>query len=155
MFNIDERKQAIVDETLTWVGTPYHHQARVKGVGVDCAQLIAGVAEGAGIRQNIVIPVNYSPEWHVHNRHEWMLEIMEQMGCKRLPPDQIPTPGDIVAFKVGRAHGHLGILVSSTEFVHAELAGSEKGTEMGKVVRVHMAGAWSRMDHIFYEFPEE
>ena len=27
-----------------WIGTPFHHQARVKGVGVDCAGVVIGVA---------------------------------------------------------------------------------------------------------------
>ena len=34
----------IVTEARTWVRTPYHHQARLKGVGVDCAGLVIGVA---------------------------------------------------------------------------------------------------------------
>lgn len=35
----------IVNQARTWVDTPYHHQARVKGHGVDCAQLIIGVGQ--------------------------------------------------------------------------------------------------------------
>jgi len=31
--------QSLIDEARTWLGTPYHHQPRVKGVGVDCAML--------------------------------------------------------------------------------------------------------------------
>ena len=34
-----------VQEALTWLGTPYHHQGRVKGVGVDCGTLICEVYE--------------------------------------------------------------------------------------------------------------
>lgn len=29
-------RQAIVDEARSWMGTPWMHQARLKGVGVDC-----------------------------------------------------------------------------------------------------------------------
>ncbi len=32
-----------------WIGTPFHHQARVRGVGVDCAGLVVGVARELGI----------------------------------------------------------------------------------------------------------
>jgi len=27
----------LIAEARSWIGTPYHHQARLKGVGVDCA----------------------------------------------------------------------------------------------------------------------
>lgn len=147
------RKQ-VVDETLTWIGTPYHHQARIKGIGVDCAQLLVGVAKGAGLINDEdlkKVPMNYSVEWNIHNREEVMLGILESMGCK--PVVGTPKPGDIIAFKVGRAHGHLGIIVTSTEFVHAELQGNIKGSLNGNVVRVHMAGEWAKMDKLFFTFP--
>lgn len=39
----------VITEARTWIGTPYHHQQCVKGVGVDCAQLIAGVGHALGL----------------------------------------------------------------------------------------------------------
>lgn len=33
----------IVEEARKWIGTPYHHQQRLKGVGVDCVGLVIGV----------------------------------------------------------------------------------------------------------------
>lgn len=152
---VPQSKRDIVQETLTWVGTPYHHQARIKGIGVDCAQLLVGVAHSTGRLSDEdlkKIPMNYSVEWNYHNREEVMLGILQDMGCT--PVVGIPEPGDIIAFKIGRAHGHLGIIVTSTEFVHAELQGSEKGSENGKVVRVHMAGEWSRKPKLFFQFPK-
>lgn len=35
--------QAVFQEARTWVGTPYAHQHRLKGGGVDCVGLILGV----------------------------------------------------------------------------------------------------------------
>jgi cell wall-associated NlpC family hydrolase len=34
-----------VTEARTWVGTPFKHQGRTKGVGVDCLGIVLGVAE--------------------------------------------------------------------------------------------------------------
>ncbi len=42
-------RQSIVAEALSWAGTPYHHQARLKGVGVDCVGLPIGVARALGL----------------------------------------------------------------------------------------------------------
>lgn len=38
-----------VAEAMTWLGTPYHHQGRVKGVGVDCATLLCEVYKEVGL----------------------------------------------------------------------------------------------------------
>ena len=47
---IEEDERALVVRIAQeWAGTPYHHRARIKGVGVDCGQLVAGVFEEAGL----------------------------------------------------------------------------------------------------------
>ena len=33
----------IIAEARAWIGTPYRHQARCKGVGCDCLGLVRGV----------------------------------------------------------------------------------------------------------------
>jgi NlpC/P60 family putative phage cell wall peptidase len=42
-------KEEIVTEARRWLETPYQHQARLLGVGVDCAGLIMGVGENTGV----------------------------------------------------------------------------------------------------------
>jgi len=39
----------IVASARTWVGTAFHHQARLKGVGVDCIGVVIGVARELGL----------------------------------------------------------------------------------------------------------
>lgn len=39
----------IVEEARTWIGTPWKHQARQKGVGTDCIGLVGGVALAVGL----------------------------------------------------------------------------------------------------------
>lgn len=39
----------VLREARTWRGTPFHHQAMVRGQGVDCASLIAGVGLALGL----------------------------------------------------------------------------------------------------------
>ena len=36
-------RDAIVAEARAWIGTPYRHQASLKGVGCDCLGLVRGV----------------------------------------------------------------------------------------------------------------
>lgn len=39
----------VVQAARGWLGTPYHHQARLKSVGVDCVGLVIGVARELGL----------------------------------------------------------------------------------------------------------
>lgn len=40
----------IVKQARTWIGTPFHHQARLKGKGCDCLGLIVGVVDELGLK---------------------------------------------------------------------------------------------------------
>ena len=42
-------RETILREALTYLGTPYHAQGRMKGVGVDCATFLCEVYEKAGV----------------------------------------------------------------------------------------------------------
>jgi NlpC/P60 family putative phage cell wall peptidase len=44
----------IVNEAREWLGTPWKHQASLKGVGTDCIGLIRGVARAIGIADPFV-----------------------------------------------------------------------------------------------------
>ena len=42
-------RREFVEKALEWQGTPFHHQARLKGVGCDCLGLVVGVCNELGI----------------------------------------------------------------------------------------------------------
>lgn len=45
----DPRRISIVAEARRWLGTPFHHQASLRGAGCDCAGLVRGVGEACGL----------------------------------------------------------------------------------------------------------
>lgn len=53
MRNTDIRQEItrslVISEARRWVGTPYRHQARLLGVGVDCVGLIVGVGTACDV----------------------------------------------------------------------------------------------------------
>lgn len=127
---------------LTWLGTPYHHQAGVKGVGADCAYFVGKVAEELGaIKEFKVAP--YSIEWHWHQKEEMMLKIMEQMGAI---PVETYDVGDILAFQYGRTCSHVGIYLGDNQFIHAHLPA-------GKVLVNSLSGEYADRLRKFYKFP--
>jgi len=111
------RRQAVVAEALTWVGTPFHHEARLKGKGVDCAQLLIGVYSAPGVDAiEAFEPKHYSYQWHLHRSEEIYLVILRQLGHEIPGP---PLPGDVAVWKVGRAYSHAAIVIDWPLVVHA------------------------------------
>ena len=43
------QRAAVVAETCSWLGTPYHDRGRIKGSGVDCAMLPAEIYTAVGL----------------------------------------------------------------------------------------------------------
>lgn len=43
------KRADILAEARTFIGTPFHHQGRVKGAGVDCAGVVIGTADALGL----------------------------------------------------------------------------------------------------------
>ncbi len=65
------QRAAIVREARSWIGTPYHNCADVKGRngGVDCGMLLVRVFVDTGL----VAPFDprpYPPDWHLHRSEE-------------------------------------------------------------------------------------
>jgi NlpC/P60 family putative phage cell wall peptidase len=55
-------RDQIVAEARTWLGTPFRHQGRVKGVGVDCVGLAIGVASALGLADYKEIAYSRQPD---------------------------------------------------------------------------------------------
>lgn len=85
-------RDAIVSEARAWRGTPYKHQAMLKGVGCDCVGLIRGVGQSVG-----AMPID-NEAWARFNGYgrlpnpRRMLEGMRQF---LRPVQGAEAPGDI------------------------------------------------------------
>ena len=111
----DTRRLAVVAEAEGWIGTPFHHAARVKGAGTDCLMLLAEVYERAGIIAHLDPPF-YVPDWHLHRDAERYLEGLLQYAR---PIDGPPLPGDVALFRFGRTFSHGAIITDWPRLIHA------------------------------------
>jgi len=113
-------REAVVKEAVSWIGTPFHHAARVKGAGVDCLMLLAEVYERAGIVPHLEPPF-YVPDWHLHRDAERYLEGLASHAHEIAGPPRGtgPLPGDIALFRFGRTFSHGAIVTSWPRLVHA------------------------------------
>lgn len=106
--------RAVVAEALAWVGTPYVHMGRLRGVGVDCAQLLIAVYAAAGVVAEFDVGT-YTQDWYLHRSEElylgWIQRHAEQVAEAE--------PGDIAVFSFGRTASHGGIVTAPGYMVHA------------------------------------
>jgi cell wall-associated NlpC family hydrolase len=98
-------RAAVVAETRSWLGTPYHHAADVKGHGVDCAMLLVRVYCDLGLVEKFD-PRPYTKDWFLHRDEERYLGFL----LARSREVRTPLEGDIVLLRVGRCFAHAGIV---------------------------------------------
>lgn len=102
---IKEKKigERIVEEALTWLGTPYSYARQDKGIAADCSGLVYAVYQKvAGIN----MPRNSA---------------QQAAFCKDLKEKEI-EPGDLVFFATGSDNkkvSHVGVMIDRVQFVHA------------------------------------
>lgn len=114
MTTENEQRAALVEAARGWIGTPYHHRARVKGAGVDCAQLLIGVYAEAGVIEAFDTG-EYPMDWMMHREEERFLAWVERY----LVEVETPSPGDVAIWRFGRTFSHGAIVTEWPEFIHA------------------------------------
>jgi NlpC/P60 family putative phage cell wall peptidase len=110
-------REAIIAEARTWLGTPFLHQGRLKGAGVDCAGLVIGIARALELPHADVDGYGRQPR-----RGLLEAELAAQMDPIAL---EDLAPGDVLLLRIERDPQHLAV-VSSLEplaVVHAYAGG--------------------------------
>lgn len=115
--DIAAAREAVCRIARSWLGTPYHHMGRIKGVGVDCAMFPLEVYREARLIAEIAIPF-YPPDWHLHRSEEIYLKIVQQRASELLS-HEAPKPGDFVLYQFGRTWSHGAIVLDWPLIIHA------------------------------------
>ena len=113
-----EARAAIVREAMDWIGTPYHLNGCIKGVGSNCAQFLFVVARNAGVLPPEAQPPRwYTPQLATHSREERLVGYILAYGAREIAEGEVKA-GDIVLYKTGQAHGHAAIVLDWPRIVH-------------------------------------
>jgi hypothetical protein len=93
----------------TWIGTPYHLHARVKGAGADCATFLAEALIECGVmkREDIEDIGFYSADWFCHEKSErYLLRVMRHARkvaeVAGKPRSSQALPGCLALYRVGK-----------------------------------------------------
>ena len=131
----------IVDSARQWLGTPFAHQARVPGQGVDCAQLVLAVAIDLG-----VIP-DPGPDWQRYGRiprPDIMRQRMEAVLTEIPAADS--GPGDVAWMWIrAGVPMHLGIITPGG-IIHAS-------ADAGRVLETGLGDDMARRIRTYWRFP--
>jgi NlpC/P60 family putative phage cell wall peptidase len=108
----------VVATAQSWLGTPYHDQASLRGVGCDCLGLARGVWRDVVGDEPFPIPP-YSRDWGETGPQEVLAD-----GARRMMREVAPTettPGALILFRMApRAIAkHVGILTGHDSFIHS------------------------------------
>lgn len=117
-------RSAIVSEARSWLGTPYHLGACLKGAGCDCATLLLGIYQACGLIGEEELGV-FSGDWFHHaSREEYMMRVLRhaykvaETTCYRSTQ---ALPGNIVLTRTpgSRLYNHGCLVLDWPHVVHA------------------------------------
>jgi NlpC/P60 family putative phage cell wall peptidase len=90
-------RAGIVAAARSWIGTPYRHQASLKGAGCDCLGLVRGVWRELYGREPEA-PPPYRAEWAETGGEETLLAAARRHLVER--PLSGVAPGDVLLFRM-------------------------------------------------------
>ncbi len=145
MMSATSSPEAVVAAARSWLDTPYHDQASVKGAGCDCLGLARGVWREVVGPEPFPMPP-YSRDWGETGLREVLAE-----GARTMMPEIAPAeagPGALVLFRmIPRAIAkHVGILTEPATFIHSY--------ERLGVIEQPLSPSWHRRIAFAFLFPD-
>ena len=134
----------VIAVARAWVGTPYHDQASVKGVGCDCAGLARGIWRELLGAEPARLPA-YSRDWGEVGSRETFADFVRPFLIEI--PIAAAGPGSLLLFRMRRdgPAKHCGVLIDDDLFIHA--------LERQGVVTIPYDTAWVRRTAFAFLFP--
>jgi NlpC/P60 family putative phage cell wall peptidase len=94
---MSDLRPRIVALARQWLGTPYHHQASLRGIGTDCVGLVRGIwRELYGTEAQASLPA-YTRDWAEAGGRETLIEAARRHLIE-IPPVEA-QPGDVLVFR--------------------------------------------------------
>lgn len=138
-------RRRVLDAARGWLGTPYRHQASVRGEGADCLGLVRGVWRQVIGAEPETTPA-YGPDWAEAGGEErlcaaarrWLIEI----------PVAQARPGDVLLFRMapGVPAKHCAILSDDAgegRMIHAYWGRAVVESWMGRWWRSRLVAAFA------------
>lgn len=134
-------REMIVAEARSWIGTPFRHQAQLKGKGCDCKGFVTGVATALGLPEAASLPGRTQNYSNLFRGRQLLAGLREAL--RETKEEQ---PGDVLAIIIGtdRDPRHLAFVSFEPGWIiHAYGAGVKRVAEvpLGDLL-VHSRWTW-------------
>lgn len=139
------RKQ-IVDCSRTYLNTPFRHQGRIKGLGVDCAGFLLCVCQEMNVKG---IPFEQYMNYDPYPTDDTVLRECRK-NFKEIPVDTI-QPGDILCMRSPTVPCHVGLVTDLRPGLGLIHAYSERA--INKVCEHTLEITWRRRITAAFQFP--
>ncbi|CAN1509787.1 phage_NlpC_fam, putative phage cell wall peptidase, NlpC/P60 family [Rhabdaerophilaceae bacterium] len=135
----------IVEAARGWIGTPYRHQASLRGQGADCLGLLRGVWRDVLGPEPEPLPA-YSAHWNDAPGNEPLLDLAHRrlVACEA---NATLRPGRVILFRwrPDLPVRHCAIATGLGHFVHAH--------DRACVAEVALHARWRRQIAGLFDFP--
>lgn len=129
----------------TWIGTPFVHQHRIKGVGADCLGLIIGVC-----RELLMVESTFDVTGYTRQPDGTMISQADVHMTRVMAPEI----GDIAVFRFDRQPQHMGFIADYVHGGHSVIhALDQRGRKGGKVVEHRLDPSWRSRIVAVYRLP--
>lgn len=135
-----DQRTAVVAEARTWLGTPFAHQRRQKGLGVDCIGVPAEVGKALGLPHCQDVPYAYTRQ---PNEREMQRELEARLDYVPFGSLRLADLLWLRAYAGGPAQ-HLAMVVSLSPLtiLHASMRPTRTNPKRGEVIEHSIDEAW-------------
>ena len=132
---------AVVQEALSWCGTPFHNCSGVKGAGCDCAHLLLRSFAAVGATADIPI-AQYKPQWFQHRKEPLFIQELKARGATQIDSESA-KPADILMYNFGIHAAHGAIIVDENTIVHAYMPAKQVTRGSRRELAPKLDSAWT------------
>lgn len=137
-----DKRQIIVSEARSWIGTKFRHQGRTKGIGCDCAGVLVGIAKI--INMKLIDMRGYGRTPFGGQLKKTMDEQFDPVLISHV------CPGDILLLRVRKEPQHLAIVA---DYKYGGLSIIHSTSDIGRVVEHRFDVAVKKKIVAAYKFP--
>lgn len=129
-------REQIIAEARSWLGTKFHHQGRLKGIGADCAGVVIGTANALGLTEFDTVDYARQPDGIV------MRKVLDEQMVS-IVFDEIQY-GDVILFAFDRDPQHVGFF-TDVGLLHSY-------AQVKKCIEVSLDDTWKNRLRGVYRF---
>ncbi|MDD3029979.1 MAG: NlpC/P60 family protein [Alphaproteobacteria bacterium] len=133
---MSDKTDVMIAAARTCLGTPFHHQGRAPGVGLDCIGLVIVALKAAGLSVNDRTDYGRRPDG------KSLIAALEAHGAAKVEPVQA---GDILVFRYDRQPQHVALATGAETMIHSF-------APAGRVVETSLGAYWKRRLTAAYRF---